>query len=576
MNKAIYDQIRGFFPVEKERKIVEKLIHKWKKDKTHIHISYKDPPKNPTYPLYTSMGVIAGDWPGFSEAVLAPVHEKGWNLSYISGVSLEMEGTQLGIIIFLIKLQNEEGLKKFIQDKNEIMRNIRSISIGSLAKRLLLRVESKRLEVYSKVVDIIEKKANKEDLKYLLGPEGEAFKFFASRTKAYITERSSVDLAMEIINNYKIQKDVLKSKGEIQIYIKNLKTSREHLTGITVGVFERDMLLKEILDALSFVLPDTKIVYNKEFTTPDGVLIARIEMCDEEGNPYLPSYHKRIKKVLKRLYTKGRAESGRVLETQRGFEHYMRAIIPLLLKEFNKSKFPQVFFSITESTEFSLEFKIIIVTKKKDPEKKIRKLLEKFDRIDGLTLLSTLQPKVYGDSIVLVFDVRGDLDKFKSQSDLYDEAKKVIKKVVGEIRDFDEGMRKIDTIKLQSVLKNLPDIPEMKIKRIYYSLEDFWRMNASTSDITKIIEFIQNLLKKYKKGKMIKDLIELRDGTGIVIISSKDKSVAGRLLEVSSECNITLSKIELPTINILFALLSHNGKPLDKDKVSKILSKITS
>ncbi|GAH63961.1 unnamed protein product, partial [marine sediment metagenome] len=82
-------------------------------------------------------------------------------------------------------------------------------------------------------------------------PEGETFKFFASRSKAYISERSPKDLAMQIINNYKIQQDVLDSKGEIQIYVKNIKTTKEHLTGISVGVFEKDMLLKGIINSIS-------------------------------------------------------------------------------------------------------------------------------------------------------------------------------------------------------------------------------------------------------------------------------------------------------------------------------------
>lgn len=574
MNKCIYDHFRSFFPIEVEKELVRKLVDEWRRGKEHIHIYHDTPPDKPSYPLYISIGVIAGDWPGFSEAVLGTIHERGWNLSYISGLSQEVEGSRLGIIIVVIKIEDKKALKKFLTEREEIIKNLRSTSIDSLAKRLLISIESKRLEIYSKVVDIIEREAKKKELKALLGPDGEAFMFFASRSEAYIRERSPEDLADQIINNHRVQKDVVKSKGEIQIYIKNLKTTKENLTGITVGIFEKDMLLKEILDSISFALPYIRILYNKEFTTPEGVLVVRVEISDAAGNAYPPSYHERIKRVLERLHKKTRSESGKVLETTGGFEHYLRAIIPHLVREFNNTGIPQVFFSVMASSEFFLEFKIIVVSDKKDKEKKVARVLEGFDRVDGLMLLSIHPPKTYGNVIVNIFDVRGDLDKFDSSMALYDGTKGIIKQAIGEFRDFDEGLRKTDTGKLQSIMENLHSIPEKEIKRIYYSLEDFWRMSASISNLTKIIELTYNELGKYKKGEIMLNYIELLDGTAIVIASPKDKSFAGKVLNICRGCEITLSSMERPAANILLAFVSHDGKPLSKDKLSELTSKI--
>ena len=577
MKRNIYDHFRCFFPVEEEEKLVKKLVNKWHKDKKHIHIYHEEPPTKPLYPICVSIGVIAGDWPGFGEAVLGTIHEKGWNLNHISGLSQEVEGSQLGIIIAVIKIENEVELKKFLLDKKVIIENIRRTSIGSLAKRLLLTIESKRLEVYSEVVDIIEKNAKKKYLKELLGPEGETFKFFASRSKAYISERSPKDLAMQIINNYKIQQDVLDSKGEIQIYVKNIKTTKEHLTGISVGVFEKDMLLKGIINSISFVLPNMKISYIKEFTNPDGILIARIEICDKVGHSYPQSSQMRIKNVLKRLHRKARSGSGRVLlETKSGFEHYLRAIIPHLVTEFKNCRIPQVFFSVMDSSEFFLVFKIIVVSGRKDKVKKVTRILEGFDRVDGLSLLSTHPPKIYGNVVVNIFDVRGDLDKYESTMELYDETKGIIKQAIGNFRDFDEGLRKTDTLKLQSVLENLPEVPEKKVKLIYYNLEDFWRLSTSTSDITKVIEITHNINIKHKRNEILTDYIKLTGGTAIVIATPKNKSLVGKLLNLCKNCEITLSNIENPTTCILLAYVSYNGRPLSEQRLSKILQEITS
>ncbi len=341
-----------------------------------------------------------------------------------------------------------------------------------------------------------------------------------------------------------------------------------------MGVFEKDMLLQEMLYSISFVLPDVKIVYNKEFTTPEGVLIARIDITDIEGNPYPLYHHERIKRVMRRLHSKARSKSGRVIETTGGFEHYLRVIIPHLVKEFKISGSSQVFFSIMDTSEFCIEFKIIVVSDKKDKVKKVTKILKGFDRVDGLSMLSTHPPKIYGNVIVYIFDVRGDLDKYESSSELYDETKEIIKRAVGEFRDFDEGLRKTDIFKLQSVLEILPYLPEKEVKLIYYTLEDFWRMSASIADIAKVIELTYNIILRYKKGEIISDYTELKGGTAIVIATPKEKTLVGKVSNAFKNCEITLSRIERPMATILLAYVSSNEKPLPEERVLRILSKI--
>lgn len=576
MKKNIYDHFRRIFPIEEEEKMVKKLIKEWQKDKKQIHIYSEEPSEKLIFPMCFPIGVVAGDWPGFGESVIGTIHEKGWNINHVTGLTQEIEDTHLAIIIAVIQIKNEIQLKKFLIDKKEIIQNIQRTSIGSVAKRMLLTIESKRLEVYSEAVDITEKKAKKEYLKDLLGPDGETFKFFASRSKAYISERSPKDLAEQIINNYIIQKDVIDSKGEIQIYIKNINTTKEHLTGISIGVFEKDMLLKGIIDSISFVLPDMKISYIKEFTNPDGVLVARIEISDKEGNHYAKSLHKRIINVLKKLHRKARSESGKVLETTGGYEHYLRAIIPHLIKEYNNTKVPQVFFSVMDSSEFCLEFKIIIVSTKKDKVKKATKILEAFDRVDGISLISTHPPKMHGNVVVNIFDVRGDLDRYEGTTNLYDETKEIIRKAIGEFRDFDEGLRKRDTVSLQTVLEGLPEVPEKEVKIIYYTMEDFWRLSTSTEDLTKIIELTYDIYTKHKCNEILLDYIQLDVGTTIVIAFPKSKSLVGKLLNLFKNCEITLSRIEKPNTTILLANVTYKGNPLSEQRLSKILPKLKS
>jgi hypothetical protein len=575
MEKYTYEQIREFFPIQEEKKIVEKLINKWRKNSSAIQIYKSNIPNNPSYPFHFSIGVIADDWPGFSTAILGTIHGKGWNISYESGTTVEINKNKLGILILVIEIKNEPALRKFQQDKKEIIDNIMNISIGSLAKRLLLSIESKRLEVYSKVINLIKRECKENFIHDLLGPEGEAFKFFASRTKAYITERKPEDLAEQIITNYKAHKEVVKTNGKAQIYTKNMKTIKENLTCITVGVYEKDMPLKIILDTISFVLPDSKILYNKEFTTPEGVLVARIELNDRDGKAYPVSSHERIKRVLKRIHQKGREDSGKSSKAPIGFEHYLRAIIPRLVKEFEKSGKPQVYFSLTNSTEFFLEFKILVVTQKEEAERKSRRIITGFNKIVGLTLLSSHQPRIQGNNSLLIFDIKAELDQFEALSELYQKTKEVLTGALGKIRDFDEGMREMDSEKVETVIKNLPNVPEKQIKKIYYSLEDFWRISASPSDITRILETTQKLLKKHKKSEILYEDLPTENGTIIIFISPKEKILSGKLLKFCSKFNITLSRIEMTNTDILIAFISREGKPIADNQIEEIVSKIT-
>jgi hypothetical protein len=575
MKKHTYEKIREFFPIQEEKKIVAKLIKKWEKNNSEVQIYKSNIPKNPSYPFYFSMGVIANDWPGFSTSILGTIHGQGWNISYESGTTLEINKNKLGILVFVIEIKNESALKKFQQDKKEIIDNIINISVGSLAKRLLLSIESKRIEVYSKVINLIKKECKEDFVQDILSPEGEAFMFFASRTKAYITERKPEDLAEQIIINYKAHKDVITSNGKAQIYTKNIKTIKENLTCITVGVYEKDMPLKIILDTISFVLPDSKILYNKEFTTPEGILVARIEINDREGRAYPLSSHERIKRVLKRIHQKGREDSGKAAKAPIGFEHYLRAIIPRLIKEFEKSGKPQVYFSLTNSTEFFLEFKILIVTQKRGGEIKSRKIITGFNKIIGLTLLSSHQPRIQGNNSLLIFDIRAELDQFEALSELYQKTKEVLTGVLGKIRDFDEGMREMDAEKVETVIKNFPNVPEKQIKKIYYSLEDFWRISTPPSDITKILETTQKLLKQHKKSEILYEHLAIENGTIIIFISPKEKPLSGKLLKFCSKFNITLSRIEMTKTDILIALISREGKPIADNQIEEIVSKIT-
>jgi len=278
---------------------------------------------------------------------------------------------------------------------------------------------------------------------------------------------------------------------------------------------------------------------------------------------------------LKRIHEKEKEDTEQGAKAIIGLELYVRAIIPLLVKEFKRSGLPQVYFFLTNSTEFFLEFKIIIVTQKEDAEPKSRKIIAGFNKITGLKLLSTHQPRELENSSLLIFDIKADLDEFEALSELYQKTKKILIETLGKFRDFDEGMREMDSKKIEAIVKNFPDIPEKQIKKIYFSLEDFWRIGASSSDITSIVETIHKLLSKHQKDEILYEDLEVANGTIIIFLSPKEKILSGKLLDFCSKFKITLSRIEMAKTDILIALISSGDKPVENEKIKEIVSKIT-
>jgi hypothetical protein len=135
-------------------------------------------------------------------------------------------------------------------------------------------------------------------------------------------------------------------------------------------------------------------------------------------------------------------------------------------------------------------------------------------------------------------------------------------------------MREMDSEKIETVLKNFPNVPEKQIKKLYYSLEDFWRISISGSDITKILKAIHKLLSKHQDSEILYKDLNMENGTTIIFISPKEKILSGKILKLCSNFKITLSRIEMSETNILIALISREDKPIGTSEVEAIVSKV--
>jgi hypothetical protein len=567
---------RRIFPLNREQAMFIGLMEKWRKvkdGKTVVRISQLK--KRKKFPSTVSFGVLGSDWPGLSESCIGVLHQKGYNIGFAKGMVVEHRGQQLGVVIMAVEVTSQQELDRLAADRDYLAETLSKSSIGSLAKAYLIAREGRRLETYSRVIEAIEKRCPPDELEELLGRRGEAVMFFASRPEEYVYERKVEDLVDQIIANSRFLKKVRETGGRPQVWIKNLKTRREHLTGITVAGYDREFSLNDCLEAIEHAVPDFKRKFNKEFTTQDGITVYRLEICNSKDRPYSRDQIRHIRKALMQMATSKKFQRARWTDAPGGFEHYIRAIIPLLLTEYRCSGIPQVYLSIAKSTDFYLEFKIIIILSgsRNAQEKKIFALVDALESVPGMSVLSSKPPRMMGSEGFNVIDLQVDLDRFRDRRSVYQAIKDQLSGRIGQFRDFDEGMRILETQKLNQVRDHFRRTSEDLVREFYYGLEDFYRVSATVEELVELIRMgmrVQRKLARSEKPFVIEgrnvpagpaggsDLITLV-GIASDLQTPSFKTCLGAL----SEYEVTMSRVQREEATVLLLRVAENGRALD-------------
>lgn len=572
------------FPQDKKREIISSLLKNYANSKKSTIFHLPTIRKNSKLPFLLTLSIVSSDWPGLSDSCIGVLHERGWNISYIEAFVADWNEKKLGIILLGLEIKSKKELNEFLKDKNHILRNLQIVATGSGAKSSLLAGETKKLEIYGNVMEQIKKMVrNKKERQGILKDEGEAFKFFSSRSESYLEERKYQDLAQQIVKNYRLQNLVRKTGGRPQFWIKNIKTKREHLTGITIAAFERDISLNDWLAAIYQAVPGYNIKYNKEFVTEDGIVVYRIEMCDKHDKPYSKRKIYAIKKALDKAQITRRMERFRWMEQMGGFEHYMRAIIPFLVKEFSSSYKPQVYINVINMTSELAKFKILLVTESPSQKKPSYgyTITERLEKVRGIDIISVKPPKKYGKAEVSIIDIGAKLDMFSTIEKVYRIIRKTIRNVIGEFRDFDKGMRVMEVTKLMKVKKMLKEYAENFVREFYYRLDDFYRIGAEPEEIAEQIKLGIKGLEIYENKKqryiLIKKDIASKSGdskeanaTILVIVCSSKINLLSRILKLLRDFTITLSKIERRDVNVIIIKGQKNDQTIPDSNIDKI------
>jgi hypothetical protein len=584
------EESQRLFPESAQNALIVRLLHDWKlkKDERMIVSTIVDCRNGSGFCVHF-FGILTSDWPGLSNTCLGVIHQMGWNIDFIKAFSLIRTAEQLGVVLIGIKTDDEEQHKRLIGHSPIIFSRLQQAVVGTSAKAFLLSEEIRKLEIYSQAIAYIEKHFAGMDLEPIVGMNGEAVKFFAARSRDYIENRKVEDIAEQIVRNYTFIKNVRETPDSIQLDISNQETKTEGIfTTVTVAGPARLLNLEDCLKTIELTIPSFSLKHNREFTTNEGVSLYRIEFVDSMGFPLAESEHARLRNAFATLVLSKRQNRAQWIESIGGFEHYARAIIPLLVREAKNTKKTQVYQSVGQSTDLFIEFKIIVVVPNPAEfrEKLVNKTVRSIEGVPGLEIFGVKPPKTFDDTEVFIIDIRASLAILENVETIYKTIKDNVRKAVGEFRDFDEGMRTIDTEKFKSVRRMIDGIDKSLIRELYYCIEDFFRVGASIDEIIAHIRLTVGMLavleKQEKKihvlvgqtGQSTADGKTVPKASLLCVAYPQPLYLLQKILEVFENYEVTLSRLERQGWNILICRLTSHEKALSEEELTTLKENI--
>lgn len=581
---------QNYFPQKEQYALIVKLLKSWEKRGEEKILIFAAPfAAQKSFPTAYVFGIVSSDWPGLSNSCIGVIHEKGWNIHFANGITIKHRDETLGVMLIGILLENEHDLIRLQNQSNEIIANIKNASVGSQTKRYLLEEEIKKLQIFSSVIDKIEELYHKPDSEKLVGIDGEAIKFFSARSRDYIENRYSKDIAAQIILNHTLQEKARRDKTKaMQVEIKNYSTKKEGIfTAISIAGRANQVLLDDCLKSIEACCPGFQMKHHKDFTSDDGITVHRFEILTNEEKPLTKKQFGLLQEVFKNMERTRRHERQDWLETIGGFEHYARAIIPFLVRENERTDSTQVYMSVNQTSEKAIDFKILIVltTGEISTKKLIYQCVNNLDSITGFSVSAVKPPKNYGTSEFTIIDLHVELAVTPEIEIVYTKVKHAIKKSIGDFRDFDEGMRQMDTTNLINVCKYSQDVSEDFVREFYYSLEDFYRVSAPVEEIglqlklcmrviNAIVPDSQEIFVQSENVEMQGDKKASKLATVMIVAYPTELDLLGRILNRLENYEVVISKLRKKHYNILICRLTEKSKALNDSEVNALTQAI--
>lgn len=577
---CIIDKISNsqeIFPLPQQSAFLVQLLHAYERQKKKEVIILEDLGYK-QIPATIVLGAVAEDWPGMSNVILGIVHHKTHNVLFIKGFTVAFEDKKVGVVVLCFRLESEEDYELFSDGRKELVTSIRDAAQGSRGKCQFLEDEAVKFEIYNGIMKRFKELYSNSNLMKDIEESGEILKFIAARSRDYLEERDIKELVNMIINNFIYQNMIRNGEMDDIIKIKNFKTKISEMTGITFLCREWMVSIEDFLLTLNHIVPDHIIKHHKSFVTMDGILVYRLEIVDRNEKPLNACLIKSVEKSLQKLIAISYNKKITKLKAIGGFEHYARAIIPFLIDEYKKTQLVQLFIDTARGTEFSISIKLVLVSKK-SRKKRIHELSSKVGLIPGVSIISAIPTKFLGKVQVDILKLKVNLTDVNSIKELYSSIKKIIRKVYGMIRDFDEGFREIYIERLNQLNSCLKNVNSSLIREIFFNIDELYRIEMSFRLMLELIELCNKAIEKNKKKSdpkvqfMYKNLAD-EHRTIVVVSYEMQKRLMSKLIMELKDVEIYFSRIEWAQRSYLIIVLSKNNDVVEKDFIIKLRQRV--
>ncbi len=445
--------------------------------------------------------VVAQDWAGMLDAVSGIIHESGHNIQYLTAMT--NSSGRLALIMIVLALTPKEA-RRFETQKSEFVSLLKMAAQGGLSIKRMVTIGATKIRVFGAVLRELRFKASPQELAEITAPGGELEQFITTRSEPYLTERFPGDLALLILTQHRFQKAV-KEAGAVQVKVSNIKTSKEHLTGITVAGLDRFLSLDAVLDAVREFTPDYKRKYDKEFVTEDGISVVRVEITDADYNPLSAEDCLALENFLRTRLEESRTKR-RDLRLKSGAELIGRILVPRLIEETEITGRPQLLILPEGMEEGVAQFRMILINSGEDFSDQIRRRL---DEIRGV-VVSSLKVSPARDKNICLFALYVDTSYLDSEEEIYGAIKMAVQEFLPDIRDFDEGMRRMGVERLRRITEIVAErgIGPRFAKRVFYGMDDAYRVTTPPEEIAEEIVFVQDILNRFlSRGEIVADYI---------------------------------------------------------------------
>jgi hypothetical protein len=532
----------------------------------------------------TAFGILSPDWAGLSNVCLGVINAMGWNIYHVNGFTMRRNNQEHGIVIIGVRTDCEEDYQKLLEQTTTILSRLISAAHATQGKASILFEEIKKMLIYTSVITQIEATYTSDDLKAIIGPEGEAVHYFNARSRDYIENRSVPDIAQQIIRNYTFIREANKT-STIQLDISNFTTEKEGaFTGVTIAGPAHMLKLEDSLKTIELTIPGFILKHNREFTTHEGISCYRIEMVDQMGHPLAELEQNRLKRAFSNMVLNKRRDRAQWIESIGGFEQYARAIIPLLVREAQNTEIPQVYQSVDRATDLFIVFKIIAVVPnpKISSKEMLNLIVKKIENEPGLHILSVKPSKMYGNALLHIIDIKASLVDLENTEAIYRLIREKLREAIGQYRDFDEGMRSIDTTKLKTLQRMITDIDPGLIREIYYTIEDFHRISATINELTEHIRLTCELIQRIEKENRSFGVMHKQAGTHnkagdlipqaslIGIAYDHQLELLEGIMHTLGEYELTMSRMERTGKDLIICRITKNDKALSDKEIEDL------